>query len=146
MDAALPHQSALLVSNHRADWDTAAQNIGRGLAIVIGRIQYLGQKNLGHIQKGQHLRRPVLAFQIKQQGARGIGRIRRMDRAARQTPNDPTVHRPCQKLACRCPLACTRYGIKHPSNLGPGKIGIEQKAGNLRHLRLMACLSQGVTD
>jgi hypothetical protein len=141
-DAPLAHQRRLLVAGHAADGDRAAQDLGVRLAEFSRTIENLRQDIQGNIQQLAHFRRPFLAADVEDQGARGVGRVGGVDAPAGQLPDHPAVDGPRQQLAGLGRRPGARHMVQQPGDLGAGEVGIEQQSGDLGHPPLVAALAQ----
>ena len=99
-EAGLADQRRLLVAGHPGDRHAAAEEIRRSCmpnSAALSRTS--GSSARGMPKQREQLVVPVLAVDVEEQGARGVGRVGRVHRAAGQAPEQEAVDRAEGELA-----------------------------------------------
>ncbi len=140
--AGLAEQRGLLVTGDAADRDSRAQQFGHGLAVMRAGGQHLGHQRRGNVKQRQELRIPCIAVHVEQHGARGVGHVGRVQRAGRQLPQQPAVHRAEGQLAALRLFARAGHVVQQPADLGRGKIRVDHQPGARLDQRRVALFAQ----
>jgi hypothetical protein len=82
LKAGLADGRRLLVARHTGDRQGPAEQLGGRRAELGVVVAHLGQQRLRHTEELQKLRAPALLVNVVEQGARGVGRVGGVDRAA----------------------------------------------------------------
>ena len=142
--AGLPHGGGLLVARHAGDRQRLAEQVG-GRAAELGIVVAdLRQDRRRHVEEPQQLLVPALLVDVEQQGARGVGDIGGMHRAAGQAPEQETVDGAEGQFAALGAGAQAVHAVEQPGDLGGGEIGVEQQAGARPRVGLAALPAQAV--
>ena len=138
-DARLPQQGGRLITGAAADRNTLerlqSRQACRHLSVHHGRRHRRRQHAHRNAETRAELLVPAEIVNIKQHCARAVGIVRHMGAAAGQIPDEPRVHIAEQQLAALGALARTRNVIEDPLDLRAGKIGVDEQAGLLLHIR-----------
>jgi len=126
--------------------EAAAEQRGVGLAVDVRRRMHLGQQAARDAQRGQQLVVPLVAVDVEQHRARGVGDVGDVQAPAGELPHQPAVHRAEGQFAALGALAHAGHVVEDPLDLGAGEIGIDHQAGLLAHQRLQALRAQRGAD
>ena len=137
-EAGLADERGLLVADHPADGQLAAEMLGRGHAEEGAGVADLREEGHGHAEQPAEIFVPSLPVDVEQQCAGGVGGVRGVDPAARQAPQEKAVDGAEGEFAALRPGPSAGHVVEHPGDLGGGEIGVEQQAGPGPHQLLRA--------
>jgi hypothetical protein len=128
----------LLVAGNPGDRHRRAEQRRRGGAERRAAVAYLRQNRPRNAQEPQELVVPVLAMDVVEHGARGVGHVGRVHRAAGQTPEQERIDRAERQLAAfgGLPRACDL--VEQPGELGRGEVRVDHQSGARAHQRIVA--------
>ena len=127
--AALAEGRRLLVAKHAGDGRGGAEPLLFTKAKIHRAVAYFRQNAPRNFKQFQQFLVPVAAFQIEQQGARGVGRVGPVAAAAGQLPEQKTVHGAGGEFAALGAFAQARHFVQQPLQFGGGKVRVQQQAG-----------------
>ena len=103
-------------------------------AEIGGIVLHLGEHRGGDAKDPHQVRVPLLAADVEQQGARGVGDVGR-ERAC-EARDQERVDRPERDLAGLGPCPQALHVVEDPGELGAGEVRVEDEARLLGHQRL----------
>ena len=92
---------------------------------------YLRHHRAWNIKKLQQIIVPLQRVDVEKHGTRCVSDIGDMGCATGQTPDQPRVHITKAQLTHLSTLACTRYVVKDPLDLGTAEVSINDQSGLL---------------
>ena len=134
---ACPTRRRLLVARDAQDRDLAPEQVCTRHAEVVRTVLHNWQHFHRYVEQIADGRRPRAFRDVVQHGAAGVRGVSRMNRTARQLPNDVGIDCAEQQLTLGRPLARTGVLVQNPFQLGRRKIGIKQQPGFFRDRRLV---------
>ena len=131
MEASLAEEGRLLVPRRSGHGDGTAEPLGVRIAEQAGGGTHLGQEAFRYVQLLQNLVVPLQIPDVEHEGAGGVGIVGLVDLSLGQLPHEPGVHVSKEDLSPLRPLPDAGHVLQDPSDLGAGKIGVDDQAGLL---------------
>jgi hypothetical protein len=142
--AALAEQRRLLVAGCAGDGNRDRKCRSMGLAVNLTGGVDLRENQPGNLQYLQELVIPVARMDVKKHRPGGVGTVGDMPGAAGEVPDQPGVDRPEGKPPLLRHPAGVRQMIEDPGDLGPGEVGVRDKARPLPDERFQPLCFQAV--
>ena len=129
--APLAEEGGLLVPRHAPDGQA-----GQGLQMghpggdhpqVPAVLHRPGEEGQGHLQQLAQGLVPLQAVDVKEHGAAAVGKIRGVDPAPGEVPQQPAVHGAAEQLPCLRPPPGARDVVQQPAVLGAGEVGVGEQ-------------------
>ena len=115
-------------------------------AEVVGRVAHVGQDGARDAKQRQQLVVPGVAADVVEQGAAGVGRVGRVDRAAGQPPQQERIDRAEGEFAALGARPCAGDIVEQPGDLGRREIRVEQQSRARCDQRLVPRGAQPLAD
>ena len=125
-EAAPTGERRVPVARHRRDRDRAARQVAFGVPEPARGVADFGQRCARDAEEVERLVGPGETADVEQGGARGVGRVGRVDPPAGETPEEETVDGPERQGAA----ALRGQRIEQPAQFGGGEIRVGDEPGN----------------
>src|SRR5712691_7739327 len=137
--ARLAEQRRLLIAGDAGDGYAVGQPAEPArLTEDVSRRTHHGEQRSRNTEDAQHLVVPVARAQVETERSRGVRGVGRVDLAAGEPPQEPTVHRPEREVTSLGALAGARHLVEQPADLRAREVGVQDETGPLADARLEA--------
>src|SRR5215470_5060016 len=111
-----------------ACWSPATPAIGIGPPNLATRRTHLGQDRGRHVEQPAELGVPAPGVDVVEQSPRRVGRVGRVNGAARELPDEPGIDGPERQLAAGGALGGARDVLEEPAELRAGEVRVEDES------------------
>ncbi len=127
-EAVLAEERRLLVPGDAGDRDGCAEDVGGGGPVDLGRRAHLRQDLARHVEQPEQFVVPRAGGDVVEHRTRGVARVGDVERALRELPDQPGVHRAEGELAARRAGARAGHVVQDPAELAGGEVGVDDQA------------------